>query len=170
VIRSLLPLHFGLQDVTPLELIPHRWLSWDFSVVRGDSVVAEIEISRWRNKGVLKVGGLHYAAYREGVIGGAFILALDATQLARAEKSNWLSRSFTIRHGEKTYRLKAEWFGPSFILLDNGQEVGSLVPRGMFTRKTSVSLPDELPLPVQMFVIWLTLYQRETDAGALANT
>jgi hypothetical protein len=40
----------------------------------------------------------------------------------------------------------------------------------MFTRKTSVSLPDELPLPVQMFVIWLTLYQRETDAGALAVT
>lgn len=72
--------------------------------------------------------------------------------------------------GEKTYRLKAEWFGPSFIMLDNGQEVGSLVPRGMFTRKTSVSLPDELPLPVQMFVIWLTLYQRETDAGALAVT
>ena len=87
---------------------------------------------------MLKVGGLHYAAYREGVIGGAFILALDTAQLARAEKSNWLSRSFTIRHGEKTYRLKAEWFGPSFILLDNGQEVGSLVPRGMFTRKTSV--------------------------------
>jgi hypothetical protein len=54
------------------------------------------------------------------------------------------------------------------VLLDNEQEVGSLVPRGMFTRKTSVSLPDELPLPVQMFVIWLTLYQRETDASAPA--
>jgi hypothetical protein len=138
--------------------------------VRGDSVVAEIEIPRWRKKAVLKVGGLRYAAYREGVIWGAFILGLDATQLARAERTNWLSRSFTIKHGEKTYRLKAEWFGSSFILLDNGQEVGSLVPRGMFTRKTSVSLPDQLPLPVQMFVIWLTLYQRETDAGAPAVT
>jgi hypothetical protein len=91
---------------------------------------------------------------------------LDTTQLVRAEKTSWLSRSFTIKHGEKTYRLKAEWFGPSFILLDNGQKVGSLVPRGMFTRKTSVSLPDELPLHVQTFVIWLTLKQRETDAGA----
>ncbi len=135
------------------ELIPHSWLSWDFGVVRDDSVIAEIEIPRWRKKDVLKVGGLHYAAYREGLIEGAFILALDATPLARAERTNWLSRSFTIRHGEKTYRLKAEWFGPSFILLDNGREVGTLVPRGMFTRKTSVNLPDELPLPVQMFVI-----------------
>jgi hypothetical protein len=152
--------------MTQLELIPRSWLSWDFSVMRGDSVVAEIEIPRWRKKGVLKVGGLHYAAYREGVVGGAFILALDTTQLARAERSSWLSRSFTIKHGEKTYRLRADWFGPSFILLDNGQKVGSLVPRGMFTRKTSVSLPDELPLPVQMFVIWLTVKQRETDAGA----
>ena len=152
------------------ELLPHSWLSWDFSVVRGDSVIAEIEIPRWRETGVLKVGGLHYAAYREGVIGGSFILALDTTQLARAERTNWLSRSITIKRGEKTYRLKAKSFGPSFILLDNGQEVGSLVPRGMFTRKTSVSLPDQLPLPVQMFVIWLTLYQRETDAGAPAVT
>jgi hypothetical protein len=150
------------------ELIPHSWLSWDFSVVQGDTVVAEIEIPRWRKKDVLKVGGLHYAAYREGVIGGAFVLALDTTQLARAERTNWASRSFTIKHGEKTYRLKAEWFGSSFILLDNGQEVGALVPRGMFTRKTSVRLPEELPLPVQMFVIWLTLYQRETDASAPA--
>jgi hypothetical protein len=152
--------------MTQLEVTPRSWLSWDFSVMRGDSVVAEIEIPRWRKKGVLKVGGLHYAAYREGVIGGAFILALDATQLARAERTSWLSRSFTIKHEEKTYRLNADWFGPSFILLDNGQKVGSLVPRGMFTRKTIVSLPDELPLPVQMFVIWLTVKQRETDAGA----
>jgi len=111
------------------ELIPHGWLSWDFTVVQGSSVVAEIEIPRWRKKGVLKVGGLHYAAYREGLIGGPFILALDTTQLARAERTNWLSRSFTITHGGKTYRLKADWFGPSFALLDNEQEVGSLVPR-----------------------------------------
>ena len=62
------------------ELIPRSWLSWDFSVVQGDSVVAEIEIPRWRKKSVLKVGGLHYAAYRKGMIGGAFILALDTTQ------------------------------------------------------------------------------------------
>jgi hypothetical protein len=156
--------------MSPLELIPHSWLSWDFSVMQGDSVVAEIELSRWREKGVLKVGGLHYAVYREGAISGAFILALDTTQLARAEKTSWLSRSFTIKHGEKTYRLKAEWFGPSFILLDNGEKVGSLVPRGMFTWKTTVSLPDELSVPMQMFVIWLTVKQRETDAGAPAMT
>jgi hypothetical protein len=167
VIRSLVPSRgFGLLFMPQFELILHSWLSWDFSVVQGDSVVAEIEIPRWRKRAVLKVGGLHYAAYREGVIGGAFILALDTTQLARAERGNWLSRSFTIKQGEKTYRLKAEWFGSSFILLDNEQEVGSVVPCGMFTRKTRVSLPDELPLLVQIFVIWLTLYQREIDASA----
>ena len=167
--RSLVPLlHFGLLNMPQFELIPHGWLSWDFSVVQGASVVAEIEIPRWRKESVLKADGLHYAAYREGLIGGAFILALNTTQLARAERTNWLSRSFTITHGGKTYRLKADWFGPSFALLDNEQEVGSLVPCGMFTRRTSVSLPDELPLPVQMFVIWLTLYQRESDSSAPA--
>ena len=63
------------------ELTPQSWWSWDFSVKRGDYVIAEIKIPRWRKKAVLKVDGLHYAAYREGVIGGAFILALDTTQL-----------------------------------------------------------------------------------------
>jgi hypothetical protein len=136
--------------------------------MHGGSVVAEIEFSRWREKGVLKVGGLHYAVYREGVISGAFILSLDATQLARAEKTNWLSRSFTIEHGEKIYRLKAELFGSSFTLLDNGQNVGALFTRGRFTRKTSVTLPDELPVPVQIFVIWLAINQRRTDASSPA--
>src|SRR5580698_8013294 len=101
------------------ELVPHGWLSWDFSVMRGDSVVAEIEIPRWRKRGVIKTGGLHYAAYREGVIGGAFILALNTAQLGRAERPHWLSRSFTFKHEEKTYRLKAEWFGSSFVLLSD---------------------------------------------------
>jgi len=147
------------------ELIPRSSWSWDFSVVQDSSVVAEIEISNWRKKDVLKVGGLHYAAYREGVIGGAFILALDTTQLVRADRASWLSRSFTIKHGEKTYRLEAEWFGSSFTLLNDGQKVGSVVPHGIFTRKTSISLPDELPVPAQVFVIWLTVNQRKTDAG-----
>ena len=72
--------------MTSLELIPQSWLSWDFSVMQADFVVAEIKMSWWRDKGLLKVGGLHYAAYREGVMSGAFVLALDATQIARAEK------------------------------------------------------------------------------------
>ena len=127
-------------------------------------------MSRWREKGVLEVGGLHYAVHCEGATGRAFVLSRDATELARAEKTGWLSRSFTVNHGERTYRLEQQWFGRSFFLLDNGREVGSVVPRGMVTRKASVSLPDELPMPVRIFVIWLTVILKKRDADAAAIT
>jgi len=38
----------------------------------------------------------------------------------------------------------------------------------MFTRKATVDLPDELLLPIKVFLLWLTviLWKRESDAAA----
>ena len=40
-----------------LKLIPKSWFSWDFSVTDGASTIAEIDVSWWREKGVLTVHG-----------------------------------------------------------------------------------------------------------------
>ena len=154
-----------------LDLIPKSWTSWNFDVLAGGSVMAEIDVSWWRERGELRVDGCGYVVYREALMSGAFILQSDSTQLARAQKPTWMSRLFVIEHGQKTYTLKsASWLGRAFVLLENGQEVGSVVPQGMLTRKACVTLPNELPKPVQAFVIWLTvlLWKRDSDGAAAA--
>jgi hypothetical protein len=40
----------------------------------------------------------------------------------------------------------------------------------MVTRKASVSLPDELPMAVRIFVIWLTIILKKRDADSAAIT
>jgi hypothetical protein len=43
-----------------LELIPMSWFSWNFQVLQDGRTVAEIDTSRWREKGVLQIDGTNY--------------------------------------------------------------------------------------------------------------
>ena len=42
---------------------------------------------------------------------------------------------------------------------------------GLFTRRAEARLPDELPLPVKAFILWLViiLWERESDSGPAAG-
>jgi hypothetical protein len=154
-----------------LELVPRGWFSWDFNVLQNGAPIAEIDISSWREKGVLVVGGSTYKVYREGLMSGRFILEVNGSQMAYAAKPSAWQRLFTVQHEGRTYILKAKAaFGRTFLLLENNQQIGAIAPSGMLTRKASVQLPDELPLPVKVFLLWLTviLWKRDSDAAVAA--
>ena len=87
-----------------LEAVPKTWLSWDYSIVDGSTTIADMDLSLWREKGQVTTGNEVYSVYREGLAQGAFVLALDGTILARAEKPSALRRSFTIDY-EKQQRV-----------------------------------------------------------------
>jgi len=40
--------------------------------------------------------------------------------------------------------------------LDGSRQIGSLAPNSVFARRAAVDLSDEWPLPVRVFIIWLT--------------
>jgi len=155
---------------TMLKVIPKSWFSWDFVITEGASPIADIDVSWWREKGVLTVRGSRYDVYREGMMSGAFILESSGSILARAEKPSAFRRSFELEYGKKLYILRAESaFGRKFVLIEGDREVGWLSPNGVFTRQATSDLPEEIPLPVQVFMIWLVviLWKRESDsAGA----
>ncbi len=149
-----------------LELVPHNILSWDFNVLRDGFPVAVIDVSWFREKGMLTVDGVEYPVYREHLMSGAFILEHNGMHLARAEKPSALFRCFLVQHAGQTYTLKAETaVFRKFVLLDNDREVGSITPEGPIIRNAMVDFPDTLPLPVQVFLIWLTviLWKRQAS-------
>ncbi len=156
-----------------LTAVPKQWFSWDFTVTDGSQAVAEIDISWWREKGVLTVHGVDYRVYREGMMSGDFILESAGSVLARAEKPSAFHRSFTMNHGGRKYTLRAKGvLRRTFLLLDGDREIGSVSPEGVFTRRATVDFPEALPLPVKVFIIWLavTLWKRDSGAGAAAAT
>ena len=151
-----------------LELVPKSWFSWDFAALEASQPVAEIDISWWREKGVLTVQGASYPVYREGLASGDFLLESAGSVLARAQKPSAFRRSFLVEHAGKQYTLRAKSaFRRAFILLDGSEEVGSVCPEGIFTRRSKVDLPESLPLPVKIFIVWLTviLWKRDSEAS-----
>jgi len=150
-----------------LTLSPHNWFSWNFSLFDGEErPLAEVNLSSWRERGTLMVEGVEYDVYRESPLGD-FLLQRSGSVLARAEKPSMFLRSFIIKYQQKSYTLRAESaFRRAFVLLDGEREIGSIVPKGVFTRNSVVTLPDNWPLPVKSFAIWLTIMHWRRDANA----
>jgi hypothetical protein len=141
-----------------LQIVPTHWFSWNFTVTDESRPVAEIATNWLLEKGTLTIDGTTYQVYREALISGDFILAGEGSVLALADKPSVFSREFVIRHGGREYTLSPEsMIGRTYVLLDGPRQVGSLVPQGIFTRKTAADLPQDLPLPVRLFIVWLAL-------------
>ena len=64
------------------------------------------------------------------------------------------------------FRVTDESHPVANILLDGSQQIGSVAPESVFTRKAAADLPERLPLPVRMFIVWLTMisWRREQNS------
>ena len=141
-----------------LQIVPTHWYSWDLRVMDESHPVADIAMSSWCEKGALTISGTTYRVHREGLMSGDFVLEHAGGVLARAEKPSVFRREFVIRHAGREYTLRPESaFRRAFVFLDGSRRVGFLAPKSAFTRKAAASLPHDLPLPVRMFVVWLTM-------------
>ena len=150
-----------------LQIVPTHWYSWDFKVEDEFRPVAGIDTNRWREKGSLTIGGTTYDMYREAPMSGAFVLEHAGSVLARAEKPSFFRREFVIQHADREYTLRREsMFRRAFVLLDGSRQVGRVAPQSAFTRQAAADLPPALPLPVRLFIVWLTviLWRREQNS------
>ena len=150
-----------------LQIVPTHWYSWDVTVTDESRPVADIARSWWREKGALTIGDTTYHVYREAPMSGAFVLEQAGSVLARAEKPSVFRREFVIRHADREYTLRPEsMFRRAFVLLDGSRQIGSLAPKSAFTRKAAADLPNHLPLPVRMFIVWVTMisWRREQSS------
>ena len=131
-------------------------------------IVARIETHWWREKGALTIQGVDHSVYRERPMSGDFILESAGSILARARKPSAFRRFFNVEHAGRQYTLRApSAFRRAFIVLDGDLGIGSISPDGLFTRRASVDLPENIPLAVRIFIVWLAviLWKRESDSG-----
>lgn len=151
-----------------LTAIPRHWFSWDFVLTDGEIPLADIDISSWREKGELTISNVSYSVYREAPLMGAFILESSGAVIARAEKPNAVSRRMVIEYDDVRYELKPAFvLSRRFNLISGTTIVGTLSPNRLWSRQMSIDMSDALPLPVRVFVVWLTLilWKRDSDAA-----
>lgn len=149
-----------------MTIVPLRWYSWDFDLLEGTRRRAHLDLSAWREKGVLSVDGINHRVYREGALGD-FVIARDGFVIARAIKPSAFSSTFSVAWGgrEYTLRRKSLW-QRGFVLLDGETEIGSVERSSWLSRDATIDLPTSWPLPIRVFVIWLALIMWKRDANA----
>ena len=152
--------------------VPRHWFSWDFVVHDATpKPVAEVRLSSWRERGAIVADGVEHKVSRQGFL-GAFVLVKGDSVVASAEKPSAFRESFQIDQEGRRYTLKRRSLWQRALVLYEGEkEIGSLVPIGLFTRRAQIALPDELPLLLRLFVIWLAmlLWKRDSDVAASAG-
>ena len=123
----------------------------------------------FREEGLLTVSGVPYRAYREAWMRGPFLLETAGTVLARAEKPSALQRRLLVEFEGRRFTLQPRSLvSRDFILLDDGAEAGRIVPEGLLTRRAQAHLPEAMPLPVKVFLMWLVilLWKRAADSSS----
>jgi hypothetical protein len=141
-----------------LKAIPKGWFTPDFTVLQDGTPVADIDLSLWREAADLQIQGMTCKMYREGLVSGSFLLEAGGEVLARADKPSALFRSLEVEHRGARYILEAESaLMRKFVLKEGEREVGSIYPEHAFTSRAVVDLPVEMPLAVQVFMLWLVV-------------
>lgn len=150
-----------------LELVRQGWSSYRFEVHDGPVSVAELSLRRVREGATLTVAGEPYELRREGLVSRSFVLARHGEELARASKASALRGQLEIRHGDATHQLvKSPWLGNTHELRRGGEAVGSVRPHHLFTRRAAITVPDDLPLAVTVFVAALVRIMRQREGAA----
>jgi hypothetical protein len=93
----------------------------------------------------------------------------EGRRLARAEKPSMFRSRFTVWLGRRSCQLQKVAPGKrSFVLLEDGTEVGRLFRRGFFKRRMRLDLPMDWPLAAQAFIFWLALVVWAREDAAMA--
>src|SRR5215469_3160417 len=146
-----------------LDFGPENLSATRYNIVRGGTPLGKINC-KIRKEATITIGQATYFALREGVIRSTFYL--DATEglVAIAEKPSVFRRRFIVHVGLKSYTLKAVTTNNrAFLVVEGESQIGSIAPKGFFSRKFTADLPDDLAPEIQMFLIWLVVIDQKRD-------
>ncbi len=157
-----------------LTAIPRNWYSWDFSLEGpGEQRIARLVISGFRERGSVVVDGRTYTIGRDGRLGPFTLTAPDGSLVVSAVKPSAFRREFVVTPtGGASYALKpVAPLRREFVLSRDGQEhgrVGSIAPVSWWRRQARVEFIEDLPAPVQAFLVWLTLliWKRDSEMAS----
>lgn len=166
----------GPQGSTMLKATQEGLFSWKFSVSDEKGRVIDVWIPLARHKAVFNIGRKEYEVRTRREHGRwfkyAFILKSDDELIAEAEAKGSYYRDYTIFYSGHSFELTAPHFYKfcpnTFYLLENNRQVGRIIVTklrfglrsilGLSTPNALIDLPDELPIPVQLFLFSLVVF------------
>jgi hypothetical protein len=150
---------------------PTRFFSWNYQVWHEAHLASRLrlELGAFREGGRVLVNDDEFIVRKEGILGSHFILEDEKGVLAEAVKPSAIRRSFRVRVADRVFTLQAAGtISRKYLLLHGSHELGSIAPSGFFGRTAIVDLPDDISLPVRLFLLFLVLLLWKRAAAAAA--
>ena len=150
-----------------LEAIPTNVLSTNFRFEQESQLVGELDPSIFRCQATLELEEGTYQLHREKLLGGDYLMERNDNVVARAVKPSVFRDKFAVQVGSQVLELKKlRWTGRKFGLFDGTRQIGTIYPRGMFTKRANIDLPREWPLANRLFMFWLVFLMWKRDSQA----
>lgn len=126
--------------------------------------------SFWRERGEATIDGEVFRFYRENLASGKFIIDTGGRPIAKAVKQSALKRAFEVETNEKRFILKPKSaLSRTFVLQHGDRTVGTIAPLRALSRKITANLPDDLSMPVQIFILWLVILMWKRAVAAASG-
>jgi len=152
-----------------LEAVPKSIFSTNFRLQEQNLLLGEVDTSIWSEKAQLELEDGTYGLYRESLFSGDFILEHNGKVVARASKPSALKARFDVELLNRHIVLsKVSIWNRRFAVFDGENQIGSIYPLGLFTRRANIDLPAAWPLPIRIFLFWLVflIWKRERQTSA----
>ena len=141
-----------------LTATPRSMFSWDFTAYEDGIAIADIDMAWFGERAEVTIKGCPYCVRRESVLEGTFALKRGDEVLARAVKPSMLVRAFEVEFAERRLEMQAlAVWSNEFGLFDAGAQIGRIGRVRWFGWETVIDLPNDIALPVQVFLFWLVL-------------
>ena len=152
-----------------LEVAPLSAWSWSLRVTADGRELARLELARLRDNASFQLAGIPYTLTRTGVFRGLYSLEERGRTIARAQRRGFIRPSFQVATGDREITLRQRgFFGSTFAVEHNRSHLGTIRRTGLLTRRAQASLDDRIPLPCQVFLIFLAQVQWRAQARRAA--
>ena len=150
-----------------LQATPTAWFSWNVRVEQAGRELAVLERSFFLDRGRFTAAGVEYRIARGGF--RVWLLEIDGRTLARARGTGLMRVGFEVTAQDRVLTLRAARpLSRRFTLLHGDLEIGSMRATSLFRRSAQIDFPDELPLPLRLFLTFLvfTAWKRAQRSAA----
>ena len=124
----------------------------------GSSVAVISDDCLEAEQGAVEFEGTLYDIRRRGWWRKEYFLAGDDACAIARQTGSFFRTEFTLEFERSRYTLNdRSFFNNNLLLRQNGHVLGYMENTGIFLSETIAVLPIDIPVPVQVFIIWLGL-------------
>jgi hypothetical protein len=135
-----------------------------YRVLRCGSEVGALDPPGWLTDGAMSVAGQTWRLVRSGRQYAARGQCVDLT----AERARWALRWEIVGTDAPYFIESANAMSRQWRVLRGRKEIGRSEVKGFWTPKAAIALPDDVPPPDQVFLLWIMqdgIYRRTTGAS-----